>query len=88
MCGYLKEFNTHLVVIRFAEARDNVSTLADCKKVEVGDPSMQHLKFQSKQLAKCHAPPVVRARTIFFSNAICEKCFDVLERPFHAFSSF
>jgi hypothetical protein len=45
------------------------------KKVEVGDPSMQHLKFQRRQLAKYHAPPGVLESTTFRGNAMCEKYF-------------
>jgi hypothetical protein len=36
---------------------------------------MQHLKFQSMQLAKYHAPPGARTRATFRGNAICEKYF-------------
>jgi hypothetical protein len=36
---------------------------------------MQHLKFQSRQLARYHAPPGVIERAIFRGNAMWEKYF-------------
>jgi hypothetical protein len=45
------------------------------KNMEVGDPSKQHLKFQSKQLDRNQAPAGVRESTIFLGTAIWEKYF-------------
>jgi hypothetical protein len=40
--------------------------------MEVGDPSKQHLKFQSKQLSRYQAPAGVRESNIFLGTAIWE----------------
>jgi hypothetical protein len=45
------------------------------KNMEVGDPSKQHLKLQSRQLASYHAPAGVRESTIFLGTATWEKYF-------------
>ena len=43
------------------------------KKSAVGDPTIQHLKFHSKKLAKYQAPAGVLDRSIFHGNVTCEK---------------